>query len=102
MVARLEQKVSIASRQFGEDVALDHLRSLKPPRRLVRWVDVLPIAVFWWFSLLLERPSIPTIPARPAPNYPVKSRVPPPPPPPHPTWEEFVAKVNGKGPQQPQ
>ena len=53
------------------------------------------IAMLWLFSPRTELLSLPTLPAKPTPNYVEKRRVPPPPPP-GPTWEEFVAKVNGR------
>jgi hypothetical protein len=54
------------------------------------------MAMLWSFSPQSEPPSLPKMPARPRPYYAVGRREPPPPPPPQPTWEEFVAKVNGK------
>ena len=62
---------------------------------------VVAMAVLWSFSPRSENQSLPRLPARPTPNYVERRRVPPPPPPPGPTWEEFVAKVNGRAPGTP-
>jgi hypothetical protein len=59
------------------------------------------MAMLWSFSPRSELQSLPKLPASPTPNYVVKRRGPPPPPPRPPTWEEFVAKVNGREPQKP-
>lgn len=59
------------------------------------------MAMLWSFSPRSELQSLPKLPPSPTPNYAVKRRGPPPPPPRPPTWEEFVAKVNGRPPQKP-
>lgn len=54
------------------------------------------MAMLWSFSPRLEPLTLPNLPAKPIPNYVEKRRGPPPPPRPGPSWEEFVAKVNGR------
>lgn len=54
------------------------------------------VTAFVWISAFRsDMQSLPTLPDSPTPNYVERRRVPPPPPP-HPTWEQFVAKVNGR------
>ena len=59
------------------------------------------MALLWSFSPRLEPLTLPKLPAKPIPNFVEKRRGPPPPPRPGPTWEEFVAKVNGRQPKKP-
>ena len=55
------------------------------------------VMVTFWFVLPgLEPLSLPQLPPKPIPNYVEIRRGPPPPPRPGPSWEEFVAKVNGR------
>ena len=50
----------------------------------------------WSVSPRVEPLALPNRPPKPIPNFVQKRRGPPPPPRPGPTWEEFVAKVNGR------
>ena len=59
------------------------------------------MAMFWSLSPRLEPAPLPKLPAKPLPNWVEKRRGPPPPPRPGPSWDEFVARVNGRQPKKP-
>ena len=55
------------------------------------------VAGLLWSLASLSKPlPLPSLPSKPVPIYVERHKGPPPPPRPGPSWEEFVAKVNGK------